>query len=275
MGNGGSKPQTSGVRLLNDRLLNAMPYTQAAQRIFKQNRTACPLLNLPSEIQSRIFAEALGGYLIMFSVRRTAQRGPIPLSFDEVDGGLRAILMIKVSALNCRYRTSISSPFVSLQQTCRQIYMQTALVPFSHINDFWFSEDLALRMMSWRMKSVHFRSIAKVVFTVREKVGEPSEFGGFDLERLSSLSLLQGLKHVQVLIHFAVGDRCRNAVIMPEWVRDDALQRIGQSLGREIKAAAPKGVKLIFEMREQEAQEWVDPEDLKRRKEVIKAMIET
>ncbi|CAE7202171.1 hypothetical protein P3342_010808 [Pyrenophora teres f. teres] len=287
MGNKGSKPEAKVVRLLKDPPLNAMPYSQIAQQVFKQNCTTCPLLTLPSEIRNRIFAEALGGYLIMVSVRRTInQQGSVPLLFDEFSlsenpspsaiapyRGLRDILIIKISALDCRYRYSISNPFASLQQTCRQVYMETALVPFSRVNDFWFAEDVALRMMAWEMRSVHFHSIAKIVFPVCEKVGEPSEFGDFDLGRLKNLSLLKRLQLVQVSIHFAGCNRCRNAVVMPEWVRDDALQRIRQSLGRKIKAAAPEGFKLVFEMQEQEAQEWVDAEDLKRRKKVVETMI--
>ncbi|PVH96551.1 hypothetical protein DM02DRAFT_477271, partial [Periconia macrospinosa] len=96
------KRPTRGFHTYKGGLLNVMPKTPEESQKAKANNENSPLLRLPRELRDRIWSEALGGQT--FNVKGVGHRSPA--SFD---GGSNAI---------------------SLLRTCRQIYSETALIPY-------------------------------------------------------------------------------------------------------------------------------------------------
>ncbi|KAF1836725.1 hypothetical protein BDW02DRAFT_596224 [Decorospora gaudefroyi] len=126
----------------------------------------------------------------------------------------------------------------------RYIYSETALLPFSAINRFWYYDDTTLSALIKLTNPVQFCAIAKLFFYVKaEEPPSPNAWtGAFDLDRIRNLDKLTGLKHVTVLVAWTslydISFPAQNA----------ALACIKAGLEDKIRAAAVPGVDVVFKL---------------------------
>lgn len=142
-----------------------------------------------------------------------------------------------------------SNPFVLLQQTCRQIYTETAMLPLSGLNYIWYLDDLALQTLRKRLLPVQFYSITKLVFFVSENVDMPSATGNFDPARVQNLRLLTGLKYIRIVVLIKLDSVRGGPYSMARWIENPTFARIQAGLEPIFLEAVPEGVELDFELR--------------------------
>ncbi|KAH6879231.1 hypothetical protein BKA58DRAFT_436922 [Alternaria rosae] len=142
-----------------------------------------------------------------------------------------------------------SNPFVSLQQICRQIYTETAMLPFSGLNHFWYLDDLALQILRKRLLPIQFHSITKLVFFVTENVDMPSATGNFDPARFQNLRLLTRLKYIRIVVLIKLDSVRAGPYSIARWIENPTFARIQASLEPIFLEAVPEGVDLDFELR--------------------------
>jgi hypothetical protein len=161
---------------------------------------------------------------------------------DEYGEPTHIVSKVKITRSTHSRGPHESNPFVSLQQTCWQIYTETAKLPFSRINRFWYLDERALDTLILWIKPSQIQAITKLFFfVVVEDVHEPSETGDMDLKRIRNLGMLTGVKHISVAV------AVRYSGCVPQSMKDAALGRIQGGLGPKVLEFAPKNVELVFE----------------------------
>jgi hypothetical protein len=129
----------------------------------------------------------------------------------------------------------VPQAFSPLQLTCRQIYAETALLPFSRTNRFWYYDDNALKTLVKVLIPAQLYAIMHLFFHVSDDAANPySDTGDFDLKRLTNLGKLNGLKRIAV-------------TVLPRL--EGQFERVEASLGGKIREEATKGVEVVFKMR--------------------------
>ncbi|KAI4648754.1 uncharacterized protein J4E79_009825 [Alternaria viburni] len=268
------------IRLLEDGMLNATPQSEEAKTIYQLNTQSSRLLALTGEIRNQIFAEAMRGFSIFIKSRRVDYGEYTKQELSRITNRIRLLnpscgtalhethlevgpkhsldvaswerSKVRITRTNLPGGPKESSPFVALQSTCRQIYTETALVPFSSINRFWYYNDFALSALKNRITSAQTGAIAKLFFYLNamEYTSRPNDIGDFDLKRVQNLSTLTGLKYIHVAVVIEDGD-----LMSPEssfhTTRPSeiaALKRIEAGLGPRLLEFAPKDVELAFEL---------------------------
>ncbi|KAI4661667.1 uncharacterized protein J4E78_004456 [Alternaria triticimaculans] len=261
------------IRLLEDGMLNVTPQSEEAKTIYQLNAQSSRLLALTGEIRNQIFAEAMRGFSIFIKSRRVDYGEYTKQELSRITNRIRLLNSSAGTALHETHlevgpkdfldvaswhgskvritRTNLpgglkeDSPFVALQSTCRQIYTETALVPFSGINRFWYYNDFALTALKNRITSSQTGAITKLFFHVKamEYSSRPNDIGDFDLKRVQNLSTLTGLKYIHIAV--VVGTSSKSSFRPSEIA---ALKRIEAGLGPRLLKFAPKDVELAFEL---------------------------
>ncbi|KAI4917584.1 uncharacterized protein J4E92_008978 [Alternaria infectoria] len=268
------------IRLLEDGILNATPQSEEAKTIYQLNAQSSRLLALTGEIRNQIFAEAMRGFSIFIKSRRMDYGEYTRQELSRITNRIRLLnpscgtalhethlevgpkhsldvaswhrSKVRITRTNLPGGPKESSPFVALQSTCRQIHTETALVPFSSINRFWYYNDFDLTALKNRITSSQTGAITKLFFYVNamEYSSRPNDIGDFDLKRVQNLSTLTGLKYIHVAVVVDDGD-----LMSPEssfhTTRPSeiaALKRIEAGLGPRLLEFAPKDVELAFEL---------------------------
>ncbi|KAF2831591.1 hypothetical protein CC86DRAFT_269610, partial [Ophiobolus disseminans] len=98
------------------------------EEVYARNSSDSSLLRLPPELRNKIFGHVCGGMTILFQETK-----------------------INVKAGPWASSPTVHGPFRALQQTCRQIYVETALLPFSKINQFWYYDRKGILHMQKRL----------------------------------------------------------------------------------------------------------------------------
>ena len=124
----------------------------------KRNSTTSRLLSLPSEIRNRIYNLVLGGERLAISYE-PHQRKYKQLDYCRyrvhVGGGLYHHL-----ALNGYRRGARRTLHLGLIRVCRQIYGETALLPYA-LNEFAFENDWVRRKFWKETKPAQQRAVGK------------------------------------------------------------------------------------------------------------------
>ena len=119
-----------------------MLHTRKAQQKFQHNRIAWPVPTRTAEILNSIFAQGLGSHLILITTKGAKAYWELVLILFEwfmwvnnpspyataLQHKLSLIFLVKITTLNWKYRKAIANLFFSLEQTCRQIYLETTLL---------------------------------------------------------------------------------------------------------------------------------------------------
>ncbi|KAM0803685.1 hypothetical protein BDR22DRAFT_839596 [Usnea florida] len=155
-----SKPERNGYKRLRSGLLNTRerdaPVAQRA--IMKRNSTTSRLLSLPPEIQNRIYNLVLGGERLAISYE------PHQRKYKQIDycryrvhvgGGLYHHL-----SLNGYRRGARRTLHLGLVRVCRQIYGETALLPYA-LNEFAFENGWVRRKFWKEIKPAQQRAVGK------------------------------------------------------------------------------------------------------------------
>jgi hypothetical protein len=171
----------SNIRLLDDGMLDATPKSQEDKRISHRNAQYPRLLSLPVEVRNQIFAEAIGGFSIFVKSKRMdfehythqelsqittrirflnpSNQTPLHEAWLQVqkENLLTGVTVsnhtstVVITRTNSIHGSKENNPFFALQSTCRQLYTETALLPFSRINRFWYYDDRALSVLKRRI----------------------------------------------------------------------------------------------------------------------------
>jgi hypothetical protein len=266
----GQEEATRKVRFLKDGMVDATPHTDEIGKITKRNSNESLLLMLPAEIRNKIFGYAIGGHQVFLrSNPGKLQCGPWYQDDDESvyeedrenefpDGILSDMFQVMVSRPAASQVTvshgdrpsgpgKVLRPFVSLHQACRQIYSETALLPFSS-NRFWYPNAQALMLFIERLNASQLHAITDLFFCVSEDIQSPTAMGVFGPDRFQHLGELAGLKRVEILVVIQGYPLFDKNNPIPAWTVQDALQRIKTGLEPEIKEKAAKGVEVVFKL---------------------------
>jgi len=268
------------IKFLEDGMLDATPESKENKRICQRNVQSSRLLTLPIEVRNQIFAEAMGGFSIFIKSKRVDYGEYTKQELSRITDRIRLLnpscgtalhethlevgpkhsldvaswdrSKVRITRTNLPGGPKESSPFVALQSTCRQIYTETALVPFSGINRFWYYNDFALSALKNRVTSAQIGAIAKLFFYVKamEYSSRPNDIGDFDLKRVQNLSTLTGLKYIHVAVVVNNGDLMsrESSFRTTRPSENAALKRIEAGLGPRLLEFAPKDVELAFEL---------------------------
>ncbi|KAI4708804.1 hypothetical protein J4E89_006205 [Alternaria sp. Ai002NY15] len=268
------------IRLLEDGMLNATLQSEEAKTIYQLNAQSSRLLALTGEIRNQIFAEAMRGFSIFIKSRRVDYGEYTKQELSRITNRIRLLnpscgtalhethlevgpkhsldvaswrrSKVRITRTNLPGGPKESSPFVALQSTCRQIHTETALVPFSSINRFWYYNDFDLTALKNRITSAQTGAITRLFFYVNamEYSSRPNDIGDFDLKRVQNLSTLTGLKYIHVAVVVDDVDLMSHEssfrTTRPSEIA--ALKRIEAGLGPRLLEFAPKDVELAFEL---------------------------
>jgi hypothetical protein len=271
---------TPTVCLLDDGMLDATPRTEEHKQLLQRNAQSSLLLSLPPELRNRIFRRVMGGFSVWIGsgkvkgeykdaeTKRITDRVRLLKPSDRKAHhenilrytalGKKTVhcvseIFVKSAGVNgdC-HGPAVSSPFVSLQQTCRQIYAETAKLPFSRINQFHYRTECHLEAFEMWIRPSQLQAITKLLFFVYHRVNGPSENARMHWH-YPSLSMLTGVKHIHVTVQ--VTARGRNVHTgyadwtgyVSESMRDEARELVKVGLSPRILEHAPKGVELVFE----------------------------
>jgi len=271
---------TPDIKFLEDGMLDATPESEENKRICQRNVQSSRLLTLPIEVRNQIFAEAMGGFSIFIKSTRVDYGEYNKQELSRITNRIRLLnpscgtalhethlevgpkdfldvaswhgSKVRITRTNLPGGPKESSPFVALQSTCRQIYTETALVPFSGINRFWYYNDFALTALKNRITSSQTGAITKLFFYVKamEYSSRPNDIGDFDLKRVQNLSTLTGLKYIHVAVVVDDGNlmslKSSFRTTRPSEIA--ALKRIEAGLSSRLLEFAPKDVELAFEL---------------------------
>jgi len=89
----------------------------------------------------------------------------------------------------------VSPPFLALQATCRQIYSETALLPFT-TNEYWYIDNLSLENCRPLFYNAQFRRIRYVSFRVSLDID--SAIGIFCYDCLRGMEAFPDLQEVTI-----------------------------------------------------------------------------
>ncbi|KAF2118341.1 hypothetical protein BDV96DRAFT_569693 [Lophiotrema nucula] len=228
-----------------------------AREIANRNKHRSPLLRLPGEIRNHIFVYALGGLHIVVSELKKK-------SYE-----IKKIRCAKMRDLTQKMEdglrfTYFQPHYLSLLLVCRQIYAETALLPFS-INHFWIKSEKALE--NWK----DFNH----VLPAQINAIEICQFWVYMTKSVLALSTLPAIKKVYVMSWSGMefldyqwvqvmpaggvesnGDQCqirRWDRFEKEWLtefvpRDDIVENENSraNVQRRIKEVAGHGVEVVF-----------------------------
>ncbi|KAG9188799.1 hypothetical protein G6011_07504 [Alternaria panax] len=188
-----------------------------------QNSTTSPLLCLPAEVRNKVFEYVCNGLIIFMGLG--VGRGK-----DEI------YVMDGADQRSSR----ISSPFVALQQTCRQIYSETALLPFS-ANKCWYFTTGSLPGCKELLYNAQFQCIQHICFTVKINTScILAPLGDLCLERLQGLERFPKLKEVTIYMN------------TEEWELEHLLEDLKTAMKDELEKVVSASVKVVYEVRCQE-----------------------
>jgi len=142
-----------------------------------RNSVSSPLLRLPAEVRNKIFAYVNNG-LHIFMRAGSVERAMISIKNGTHEGA------------------SSVYPLFLFQHTCRQVYNETALLPFS-TNEYWYytiSSLNACKPLFWGPQWDCIRYISFPI-TIRERKELPV-IGNFDVGRLEGLKAFSRLEEV-------------------------------------------------------------------------------
>jgi hypothetical protein len=197
-------------------------YLLTYARTYQKGATSL-LLRLPAEVRNKIFAYVCNGLDIFMKIMNGGE-GPVYI----MDG-------------NFPHSARIFSPFVALQQTCRQVYIKTALLPFSAANKYFYYTSGLDRCYDL-LYIVQLQCIRHVSFFVTvDDVGSPGlRFGDLYLLRLQGLQTFPHLQEITVYI---------NTVIkQPE----NLLEGLKTAMRDELEKLVSADVKVVCELRRRE-----------------------
>ncbi|KAJ4296249.1 beta transducin [Kalmusia sp. IMI 367209] len=154
-----ASPQRTGDKLIDLKTRVVEPWTfkkyrngmlnlRAPARFMKittANSIDSPLLRLPSEIRNRIFAYAMGGHVITIKVTKT---------FD-IDAFTISHKLCSTSRQRGKRTRDSAAPPWQLPLVCRQLYAETALLPYS-LNSFRFVDRNDLVKATGKYKGPHY-----------------------------------------------------------------------------------------------------------------------
>ncbi|KAF2118339.1 hypothetical protein BDV96DRAFT_382876 [Lophiotrema nucula] len=204
-------------------MVSKMPYFSFPMLNTKNSR----LLRLPAEVRHSIFTLVLGGKKIQIDPM-TSKLGVSefkdPYSVFELSETLQ------------RYQ---SVRHFALLQTCRQVYAETALLPFA-LNVLWFIEEASLQRLidEQNVLMPQLNAIATVQFCAKKGAL-------FDGEtKIAGLRLLSGLKKVYVNVSMRDDyDRWHGKISKEEVDETKSNER---GLERAIKAVVGDTVQVVF-----------------------------
>jgi hypothetical protein len=124
---------------------------------------------------------------------------------------------------HCSRNTTFRSAFSPLQQSCRQTYAETALLPFSTVNRFWYYDPRGLDF---------FRILVSNEW--------PSPLGSLELGRLEGLEQFQGLKKVTLFLEL------EGLVDLSLEQVDDVLEELRIASEEHIRKVTPEGMEIVY-----------------------------
>ncbi|KAI4685475.1 uncharacterized protein J4E84_006203 [Alternaria hordeiaustralica] len=201
-----------------DGMLDATPPTTDLMAI-----VSSPLLRLPVEVRNKIFAYVNNGLRVFM------RAGP----------GNRATRSIKNGTHEGA--SSVYPPFLDLQHTCRQIYNETALLPFS-TNEYWYYTVSSLNACKPLFLGPQWECIRYISFpiTIRARKELPV-IGNFDVRRLEGLKAFSRLEKVT----FYLNTEHPNA--------ERRFEDVKTVLKHYLKEVVSADVKIVYEHRYREA----------------------
>jgi hypothetical protein len=108
---------------------------------------------------------------------------------------LKAIIEI-TRGPNISSVTVKSNPFLTLQQASRQLYAETALLPFSAINGFWYYGESEIVKCEPVLYEAQWACVAHVFFNISISKDYPGPLGNFAASSIELLMTFRGLKKV-------------------------------------------------------------------------------
>ncbi|KAI4647830.1 hypothetical protein J4E93_004241 [Alternaria ventricosa] len=216
---------SQGKLRLNDNgdgMLDATPPTTDVMAITQQNSVSSPLLRLPAEVRNKIFVYVNNG-LHVFMRAGPCDRATITIKNGTHEGA-----------------SSVYPPFL-FQHTCRQVYNETALLPFS-TNEYWYYTISSLNACKPLFLRPQWECIRYISFpiTIRTRKELPV-IGDFDVRRLEGLKAFSSLKEVTFYLNMEHPNAER-------WFED-----VKTVLKGYIEEVVSTGVKIVYEHRYREA----------------------
>ncbi|OCL15142.1 hypothetical protein AOQ84DRAFT_358288 [Glonium stellatum] len=139
------------IKLHRNRLLNlSTDPTDSRMIIATSNSLNSPLLRLPAELRNQIFVYAIGGQRILISIVGNPYSETVLHTYKHPD--VRPLA-------GARPYTSSGEIFVPISRTSRQIYNETALLPYK-LNEFEFSSSRVMQRWMEERLPVQKRSIS-------------------------------------------------------------------------------------------------------------------
>ena len=200
-------PSPGTVRLLKNSMLNAEPQTSKVWAITQRNQNASPLLGLPGDVRNRILKYGLGGLKIFILRNGKAVVTYGDHQFDERE----------------------QNAFLPIQQTCRILYSETALLPFSQ-NWWWYYNMDDLNKFIPRVLPGQLNAVSTMFFSVSE---------GRELED----KRLRGLRHFPCVRQVFVTYKDRAFETSDD---DDSPAPWVMKLAKNIQEHAPADVAVIY-----------------------------
>ena len=188
-----------------------------------RNSVSSPLLRLPAEVRNKIFAYVNSGLHIFMR----AGRGNKPTIL--INNSTQAVAPPKYP------------PYRTLQSTCRQVYNETALLPFS-TNEYWYYTTSSLNACKPLFLGPQWECIRYISFpiTIRARKELPV-IGNFDIRRLEGLKAFSRLEEVT----FYLNTEHPNA--------ERRFEDVKTVLKRYLKEVVSADVKIVYEHRYREA----------------------
>jgi hypothetical protein len=135
--------------------------------------------------------------------------------------------------------TPIASVFSPLQQVCRQIHAETALLPFSTVNSFWYYSKKDQDVCLPEIYEPQVQSSGHIFFLISFSEEYLGPLGSLDLKRLEGLELFQGLKKV------ALFPDLEGMHLSLEQV-DDMLKGLRIVTEEPLRKVTPEGMEIMY-----------------------------
>ncbi|KAI4708780.1 hypothetical protein J4E89_006181 [Alternaria sp. Ai002NY15] len=223
------------LRLYDNGMLDATPRTSDVIATTHRNSVTSPLLLLPAEVRNKIFSYVNSGLHIYMRAGT---------SFQPV------IYIKNGSHANATFEYQ---PFLTPQGICRQIYSETALLPFT-TNEYWYFTKNSLEICKPFFWDQQLQSIRYVSFAITIIMGKfDPVIGNFDAGRLDGLKAFSDLQEVTIYLNME----------HPEAER--RFEGVKTFLKGYLKEVVSAGVKIVYEHRYREVDFVVWPTSLGRR----------
>jgi len=195
----------------------------------QRNSATSPLLRLPAEVRNKIFTYVNSGLNIFMWNK----------NFDplrKIGGACRnpQVLIRHDASPIASYLVALP-PFLALQAICRQVYNETAMLPFS-TNEYWYFTNYSLDLCKTLFYEAQLQCIRFLSFTVTIHHGVfTSETGEFRVGALEGLRAFPNLQEVSFSFD----------TDLPEDERTPLLERPKAVLENRVKRVV-FGVKVVF-----------------------------